>query len=239
MLAFGLVLVMLGLLEGSWVNSYLGPHIHPSERPEILRRSPLHSLFFSGLWIVLIFVGLVLIFLSSITAGIWITIVLFVLWFLGLHQFLAQIILSGSITAYSPHLVVVLGGLVGLLYGGLRGLILGVVMGFAATLLFGLLVNLVKGGLLPRKERRDLAMNFVTSHPELVRAAYPNLTGAKLVKAVEQAIETIFRKAIRDNNGLMDLEAGWTRDAIETATSSLIDQEPSNKGIPFRTKTTD
>ncbi len=98
-------------------------------------------------------------------------------------------------------------------------------MGFTATLLFGFLVNLVKGGLLPRKERRDLAMNFVTSHPELVRAAYPNLTGAKLVKAVEQAIESIFRRSLKDTTKLMDLEAGWRPDAIQAATFFLIEQE--------------
>lgn len=85
MLTTGLILIILGWLEGCWVNSYLGPEMHFSERPDILRRGPLLSLFFSSLWILLVLAGLILVFLSSLTAGIWAIILLLAVWILGLH----------------------------------------------------------------------------------------------------------------------------------------------------------
>ena len=45
-------------------------------------------------------------------------------------------------------------------------------------------------------------MNFIASHPDLVRATYPELKETELLRAVERALESIFKKATVDNKSM-------------------------------------
>ena len=123
-----------------------------------------------------------------------------------------------------PYLLIALLAIIGLFLWGLKGLVIGGVVGHIFSLLFGLILKLLSGGLLPRKVRRETARNFMALHPDLVRAAYPHLDESQSLRAVERAADSIFRKAVEENKS-MNIEAAWTREAIQDATASLIDQE--------------
>lgn len=123
-----------------------------------------------------------------------------------------------------PYLVIGVAALIGLFGWGITGLVIGGIGAFVFNMIFGWVLRLISGGLLPRRMRREVAVNFIASDAQLVEAACPGLTGAQRLKYVETAIERIFRRAIVDNPS-MNLEAGWTHEAVEAATMALVDQE--------------
>jgi signal transduction histidine kinase len=125
-----------------------------------------------------------------------------------------------------PYFVIAAAAFIGLIVWGLKGLVLGALAGYVLNLLFGSVFILLSGGLLPRKVRRATAINFIEMHPELINAAYPKLDSAKHFWVTEQAIESIFRNAKVDDQS-MNLETAFTREAIRTSTSSLVEQEAS------------
>ena len=123
-----------------------------------------------------------------------------------------------------PYLVIGVAALLGLFGWGLKGLILGAIGGWLFTLLLGAALLLFSGGLLPRKERKQVASRFIAIHRDLARSAFPGESERELQRAVERYIEGIFRRASSDNNS-MDLDAALDRKAIRAAASALITEE--------------
>ena len=127
-----------------------------------------------------------------------------------------------------PILYIALLAILGLFVWGFKGLILGAVVGYVSSILFGRILILLSGGILPRKVRRDTAMNFIASHPDLVRATFPEIDETRLLRAIERVVDSIFRRAAMDNKSI-NQNFAFTRAAIRDATCSLVDEEPNPK----------
>lgn len=123
----------------------------------------------------------------------------------------------------APWIVIGIFALVGLIGWGVGGLVAGGVIGYVATIVFGLVLNLISGGVIPRKARRTAAINFIQRYPDILLEVFPRVEGAELLKEVEAAVESIFRRAIGENKGITAID--YTRDQIRAAAQKMIDEE--------------
>jgi hypothetical protein len=124
-----------------------------------------------------------------------------------------------------PYLLIAAAAFIGLVGWGLPGFLIGLAGGYVLSFLIGILGNLVHGGLVPRKIRSDIAINFVTTNGALVDSAFPEMARVDQIKAVETAIEHIFRTS-EERNASMDLTADKSLRAIREATLYIVESEP-------------
>lgn len=121
-----------------------------------------------------------------------------------------------------PKTLIVVLTIAGAAVWGIRGAVGGFTVGFALALLLGVAVRKSQGGFMPRKVRRSLAANLLSSYPEEVREAFPDLDGESLYSALEEAVETVARKAT--TIALSD-RAIWNEDVILKAALDVAGEQ--------------
>lgn len=96
-----------------------------------------------------------------------------------------------------PKVWVVIVGVVGWILIGIPGMVLGLILGFFATLGIGLVVRAISGGSVPKGVRRDLVSTLLVEDSQAVKAAFPNLSGNELFRAIESEVEEVINAAVR------------------------------------------
>lgn len=95
----------------------------------------------------------------------------------------------------APTITIALFALVGFFLNGIAGGIIGAAIGFAFTFALGLIVNRLRGGLLPRRARRDLIVSLLARHSDVVAVALPGVQGESLFRALDALLERIAQRA--------------------------------------------
>lgn len=75
------------------------------------------------------------------------------------------------------------------------GALVGLACGYILSLLLGSLLLAASGGLVPRKAKQETARHFLESFREHAQAAFPGLDRPAQLRAIEDAIETVFRRS--------------------------------------------
>lgn len=96
-----------------------------------------------------------------------------------------------------PKALIAASAIVGLIGWGGSGLILGGLFGVVASLLVGVIVNKVQGGAIPRKVKKELAERVAIQNPDVVEAAYPDLSKTEWVDALQEDAEAIVERAVK------------------------------------------
>jgi hypothetical protein len=94
-----------------------------------------------------------------------------------------------------PIFTIVLCAFAGFLSYGVVGLIGGAVAGWALSMLIGIIATAWSGGLLPRKERKRVALLFYMDHQPMVDSCTMGMTKQQKLRIVEGLIERLFRRA--------------------------------------------
>lgn len=94
----------------------------------------------------------------------------------------------------APWITILIGGLIGFIWNGLLGALVGLACGYVLSLLLGGLIFAIGGGLVPRKAKQETARHFLESFREHAQAAFPGLDQPAQLRAIEDAIEKVFRR---------------------------------------------
>lgn len=122
----------------------------------------------------------------------------------------------------APWLTIIAGGVIGFLLGGILGGFVGAVAGYVLSLLIGGLVFGVRGGFVPREAKREAARRLLESFNEQTDAAFPSLDEPAQLRAVEGAVESLFRRSMDDNPG--DGQRALSRECIRRAGVALSEE---------------
>ena len=95
----------------------------------------------------------------------------------------------------APLLTIAVCALAGFLEYGVVGLIGGGAIGCALSMLIGIIATACSGGLLPRKERKRVALLFYMDNQLMVDSCTEDLTRHEKLHLLESLIERLFRRA--------------------------------------------
>ena len=98
----------------------------------------------------------------------------------------------------SPGTPIVLFGIVGAFVWGVPGVLGGLAAGFILTRLIGIAR---RGSQTRRRVRVELSKHVIVSFPDVVGAAFPDLAGDWLERAVEAQVEKLCQTAVRMSPG--------------------------------------
>lgn len=122
----------------------------------------------------------------------------------------------------APWITIFLAALLGFVWKGAFGALAGLLFGWVIGLLFGALAFATRGGVVPRRARRDTAQRFLESHRAQAEAAFGGLDEAGQLRAIEHAIEKVFRRSMDDNPS--PTERALERDSVQGAVVALADE---------------
>lgn len=123
-----------------------------------------------------------------------------------------------------PYYLMGASSFLGLVIWGLPGFLIGSVGGYLLVFLLGIVSDWIIGGFVPRKVRRDIAVNFITKHQALMGTAFPDLSGAERLKTVEKSIEYIYRTS-HERDRSLDLTSADKLGSIQEATQAIVENE--------------
>lgn len=95
----------------------------------------------------------------------------------------------------APLVTIVICAVIGFLIYGIIGLIAGAAAGWVLCMLIGTALTTWSGGLLPRKERRRVALLFYMDHQPKVDSYMQDVTEEERLRLIETLIERVFRRA--------------------------------------------
>ncbi len=124
----------------------------------------------------------------------------------------------------APYILIGIAGIIGLISNGFTGLIVGLILGYVAAYALGETFNKIQGGAVPRKAREGLIARLLADEADVVQAAFPQLSGHDLYKAIEGAIDSVGSKAIKlsPNNSVV-----WTDRVVLSAVKLAISEQPT------------
>jgi len=95
----------------------------------------------------------------------------------------------------APLVAIAICAVIGFLIYGIIGLIAGAAAGWVISMLIGIAADAWSGGLLPRKERRRVALVFYMDNQPTVDSYMQNMTEEEKLRLIERLIERVFRRA--------------------------------------------
>lgn len=131
-------------------------------------------------------------------------------------------------------LIVLIAG-IGAFVGGVPGFFVGGGVGFVSVMMIGWIVGKVQGGMLPRRVRDETATDFVAEYPELIKSAYPTLSGYQAKEEIGKLLDSMFQKANSDNHSVDVTNAGDPDVFIPSALKIARDQQ-SEIGVELAEK---
>lgn len=135
----------------------------------------------------------------------WVGPVGYILSFTSLGIRMGQFIGSATAKTFNsiPTLFIGICALIGFVISGLLGLALGIVAGFIIAFLIGTISWLFSRGVLPKEKRKQTAVDFASKHQALLSAAYPEISEGGYLNKVEQLLEEIVKRSIKNNSSLI------------------------------------
>lgn len=89
--------------------------------------------------------------------------------------------------------------------------------------------------MLPRRVRDETATDFVAEYPELIKSAYPTLSGYQAKEEIGKLLDSMFQKANSDNHSVDVTNAGDPDVFIPSALKIARDQQ-SEIGVELAEK---
>ena len=97
-----------------------------------------------------------------------------------------------------PWALIIVCGAIGAWVWDRPGAYGGLAVGFVLAMALGRIVEAIKGGVLPRKERERVTELFINEYSLLINAAFPDEQVDSFPKLVSDHIEQIFKKAMAE-----------------------------------------
>lgn len=134
-----------------------------------------------------------------------------------------------------PFALIILVAGTGAFVVGVSGFFVGGGVGFVSVMMIGWIVGKVQGGMLPRRVRDETATDFVAEYPELIKSAYPKLSGYQAKEEIGKLLDSMFQKANSDNHSIDVTNAGDPDVFIPSALQIARDQQ-SEIGVELAEK---
>ena len=93
----------------------------------------------------------------------------------------------------APQITILIIAIMGAFVDGITGFFVWGICGYIGVLAFGLLLNLLSGGVLPKKVRDETAKDFIAEYPDLIEKAYPGASPNEAKQMVATFLENIIK----------------------------------------------
>lgn len=134
-----------------------------------------------------------------------------------------------------PYITILLIAVIGGFVHGIVGFVVWAVLGYVAVVTFGRVLVLWSGGVLPRKLRDQTATDFLAENSALVGAALPNMTAYQAKKRVEEILELMARRALR-NNPSRNVETAFSAPVFLLSALDIAEDFPTAQEQELATK---